>query len=345
MKPAPDRGTRPRKKRPATARRVAPGQPSSEVQPSGSAQPSVALEQQSSGASSAPERARPADFQEIPCATENIYLPKLAVLDRVVDEIAEVRTFYWHFLDAADQRAFKQFRPGQFAQVSIFGTGEFPASLPPSPTEEETFFTIRQVGSCTGALHQLKPGDRFGVRGPYGNGFPMDAYAGQNLVFVAGGIGLIPLRSCIVYAIHHREQYGRIQIFYGSKTPEELMFRETLKEWTRLAGIECHLTVDRSRNGWDGHVGVVGSLFKQPGVTVPVENTTAFVCGPPVMFRFVIRDLSAMGFTREQIVSTLERYMKCGVGKCGHCCIGVAYVCLDGPVFNYAQIQKLGEDI
>ena len=276
---------------------------------------------------------------------ENIYLPKIAVVDRIVDEIHEVRTFYWHFDDPAEQEKFKKFRPGQFAQVSLFGTGEFPASLPPSPTEDETFFTIRQVGSCTASLHGLKTGDRFGVRGPYGNGFPMEAYYGQNLVFVAGGIGLIPLRSCIVYALKHREKYKRIQIFYGSRGPQDLMYVENLKQWGQSAGVECYLTVDRAAEGWDGNVGVVGSLFKKPGVTVPVLDTTAFVCGPPIMFRFVIRDLLAMGFGERQIVSTLERYMKCGVGKCGHCCIGVAYVCTDGPVFTYEQIKKLGEDI
>jgi sulfhydrogenase subunit gamma (sulfur reductase) len=279
--------------------------------------------------------------------TENIYLPKTAILDRVTDEIAEVKTFYWHFEDEAEQKAFKKFRPGQFAQVSLFGVGEFPTSLPPSPTEDQTFFTVRSVGSCTSALHQLKPGDKFGVRGPYGNGFPMEAYYGKNLVFVAGGIGLIPLRSCIVYALNNRDKYGRIQIYYGSKTPNELMYVANLREWEQAAGIECRLTVDRtcSTDVWTGNIGVVGSLFKKPGVQVPVDNTVAFVCGPPVMFRFVIKDLLDLGFEEKNIVSTLERYMKCGVGKCGHCCIGVAYVCTDGPVFTYEHIKKLGEDI
>ena len=280
-----------------------------------------------------------------PSGSDNIYLPRTAILERVVDDIPEVKTFYWRFEDPATQSKFKQFRPGQFAQVSIFGIGEFPASLPPSPTESETFFTIRQVGSCTAALHQLRPGDKFAVRGPYGNGFPMEDYYGKNLVFVAGGIGIIPLRSCIVYAIAHRKRYQSIQIFYGAKTPRELMYLKNLDEWQNTAHVSCHTTVDRSDNGWAGHVGVVGSLFKRPDVRIPVDNTIAFVCGPPVMFRFVIRDLLEMGFKQSNIVSTLERYMKCGVGKCGHCCIGVAYICVDGPVFTYEQIQKLGEDI
>jgi NAD(P)H-flavin reductase len=162
---------------------------------------------------------------------------------------------------------------------------------------------------------------------------------------VAGGIGMIPLRSCIVYAIQHRDQYPSIQIFHGAKTPGELMYLPNLDEWGKAAGVQCHVTVDRPTDGWKGNVGVVGSLFKRPDVRVPVEDTVAFVCGPPVMFRFVIKDLLAMGFKETQIVSTLERYMKCGVGKCGHCCIGVAYICVDGPVFNYEQIKRLGEDI
>jgi len=277
--------------------------------------------------------------------TENVYLPKTAVLERVVCEIPEVKTFYWRFQDPAEQKLFRRFHPGQFAQVSLFGVGEFPTSLPPSPTEEETFFTVRQVGSCTSALHRLNPGDQFAVRGPYGNGFPMEQYEGKNLVFVAGGIGLIPLRSCIVYALKNRQRYQKIQIFHGAKTPKELMYVPNLHEWEQTPGVECHLTVDRPADGWKGNVGVVGSLFKKPGMEVPVENTIAFVCGPPVMFRFVIKDLLGMGFEERNIVSTLERYMKCGVGKCGHCCIGVAYVCVDGPVFTYEQIKKLGEDI
>jgi len=275
---------------------------------------------------------------------KNIYLPEVAVLDRVVDDIPEVKTFYWRFENPAAQAEFKRFRPGQFAQISLFGVGEFPASLPPSPTEEQTFFTIRQVGSCTSALHQLKEGDHFAVRGPYGNGFPMEEYYGKNLVFVAGGIGLIPLRSCIVYALEHRQKFQRIQVFYGAKTPGELMYVSHFQEWQEK-GLECSLTVDRAGREWSGNVGVVGSLFKKPGVTIPVDNTVAFVCGPPIMFRFVIQDLLALGFQERNIVSTLERYMKCGVGKCGHCCIGVAYICVDGPVFTYEQIKRLGEDI
>lgn len=282
----------------------------------------------------------------MPTAPEdNVYLPQPAVIERVEDEIRDVRSFYWRFADPEHARSFQGFRPGQFAQVTVPGVGEFPASLPPSPTEQELFFTVRRVGSCTEALHMLQPGDPIGVRGPYGNGFPMNEYEGRNLVFVAGGIGIIPLRSCIVYALHNHDRYGRIQVFYGARTPSELMYRSAMRQWQEGGGLEVHVTVDRADETWDGPVGVVGSLFQRPGVELDPANSIAFVCGPPVMFRFVIKDLLSMGFAEDRIVSTLERYMKCGVGKCGHCCIGVAYVCVDGPVFTYEQIRKLGEDI
>ena len=281
-----------------------------------------------------------------PCKSHNIYEPKLAVMDDIREEIQDVKTFFWHFENPEDQNEFRsRFMPGQFAQFNVLGTGEIAISLPPSPTENQLFFTTRKVGSVTAAMHAMKPGDRFAVRGPYGNGFPMKDYFGRNLIIVAGGIGLIPLRSVIMYALHNRDKYKKIQVFYGSRTSKDLMYTQNLQEWQKDPGFECHLTVDRADEGWKGNVGVVGSLFKKPGVQMPVENTTVFICGPPIMFRFVLADLKGMGFEDHNMVSTLERYMKCGVGKCGHCCIGVAYVCTDGPVFTLDQIHKLGEVI
>jgi NAD(P)H-flavin reductase len=279
------------------------------------------------------------------CNSRNLYTPNIAVIDEIRDEISEVKTFFYHFEDSEEEKKFKAFMPGNFAMVSIFGAGEIALSLPPSPTEDRLFFTSRCVGSVTAAMHQLKPGDAFALRGPYGNGFPMKQYEGQNLIIVAGGIGLIPLRSVIMYALHNRARYGKIQVFYGARTPKDIMYVENFKQWQSDKGFECYLTVDRADGSWSGNVGVVGSLFKKPGVEMPVNNTTVFVCGPPIMFRFVLADLEKMGFKDRNIVSTLERYMKCGVGKCGHCCIGVAYVCTDGPVFSLEQIRTLGEVI
>jgi NAD(P)H-flavin reductase len=269
----------------------------------------------------------------------------MAVCDEIRDEIQDVKTFFWHFEDPTKEKAFRTFMPGQFAMVSLFGAGEIAISLPPSPTEDKLFFTTRRVGSATTVMHKLKAGDRFAVRGPYGNGFPMKQYEGRNLIIVAGGIGLIPLRSIILYALHNRSKYGKIKVFYGARTSKDLLYTENLKEWQSDKGFECYLTVDKAEDGWKNNVGVVGSLFKMPGVEMPVDNTTVFVCGPPIMFRFVLADLQKMGFQDQNMVSTLERYMKCGVGKCGHCCIGVAYVCTDGPVFTLEQIRKLGEVI
>ena len=280
------------------------------------------------------------------CQNQNIYEPKMAVMDDIRDEIQDVKTFFWHFENPDDQNAFRSsFMPGQFAQMNVLGAGEIAISLPPSPTEDKLFFTTRKVGSVTAAMHAMKPGDRFAVRGPYGNGFPMKDYFGRNLIIVAGGIGLIPLRSVIMYALHNRAKFQKIQVFYGSRTPKDLMYTQNLQDWQKDPGFECHLTVDRGDEGWKGNVGVVGTLFKKPGLQMPIENTTVFICGPPVMFRFVLADLKGMGYDDRNMVSTLERYMTCGVGKCGHCCIGVAYVCTDGPVFTLEQIHKLGEVI
>jgi sulfhydrogenase subunit gamma (sulfur reductase) len=199
-------------------------------------------------------------------------------------------------------------------------------------------------GVARSAPSELKPGDKFAVRGPYGNGFSMEDYYGKNLVFVAGGIGLIPCAPA---------SSMRSSTATNTSASRSLRLQDT-EGIDVLPNLQGVATVGRCRvlphggptaDSWTGNVGVVGSLFKKPGVQVPVENTIAFVCGPPIMFRFVIKDLLAMGFQERDIVSTLERYMKCGVGKCGHCCIGVAYVCVDGPVFTYEQIKKLGEDI
>jgi len=280
-----------------------------------------------------------------PSPAENIYLPKVAIVESLNDEIPDVKTVHWRLEKPEDQQAFlSTFKPGQFCLVTIPGKGEFTLSLPPSPTEGKTFFTLRKVGVCSNAFQEYKPGDKFALRGPFGNGFPMESYYGKNVVVVAGGIGLIPLRSTIVYILGNRDKFKNLQIFYGAKNPETLMYADDLKKWEK-GGAEFYLTVDGASPGYTGNIGVVGSLFKKPGVKVEVENTVAFVCGPPIMFRFVIKDLLELGFEEKNIVSTCERYMKCGVGKCGHCCVGVSYVCVDGPVFTYEQLKHLGEDI
>jgi NAD(P)H-flavin reductase len=199
------------------------------------------------------------------------------------------------------------------------------------------------VGSVTNALHELKAGDKVGIRGPFGNGFPFEEIKGKNIIYVAGGIGLIPLRSSIVHVLQHKKEFGRVLMLHGARTPDDLMYKENLKEWQSFPGFETYISVDVGTPGWTGEVGFVHTLFDK--AKLPVENTVAFVCGPPVMFNTVIGELLKRGLRDDCIISTLERHMKCGVGKCQHCAIGRTLVCTDGPVYTYRQIKTLGEQI
>jgi NAD(P)H-flavin reductase len=225
----------------------------------------------------------------------------------------------------------------------VFGAGEFAVSLPPSPETDRLHITVRRIGKVTHALHALEPGDKLGVRGPFGNGFPFEEIKGKNVIYVAGGIGLIPLRSSIVHVLQHRAEFGRILLLYGAKTSADLLYRRDIDAWRKTPGFETFITIDRPEPGWDGEVGFVNKLIEK--AKIPVENTVAFVCGPPVMFNIAIADLLARGMSEDHIVSTLERQMKCGIGKCQHCAIGRTLVCTDGPVYTYRQIKTLGEVI
>jgi NAD(P)H-flavin reductase len=226
---------------------------------------------------------------------------------------------------------------------TIFGAGEFAVSLPPSPENDRFHLTVRKVGSVTNALHELKAGDKVGIRGPFGNGFPFEEIKGKNIIYVAGGIGLIPLRSSIVHVLQHKKEFGRVLVLHGARTPDDLMYKENLKEWQSFPGFETYISVDVGTPGWTGEVGFVHTLFDK--ANLPVENTVAFVCGPPVMFNTVIGELLKRGLRDDCIISTLERHMKCGVGKCQHCAIGRTLVCTDGPVYTFRQIKTLGEQI
>jgi NAD(P)H-flavin reductase len=277
----------------------------------------------------------------------NIYLPEIATITEVREETPDTKTFTCAFRGDGAQRGFT-FRPGQFAEVSVFGYGEAPFCICSSPTRKENFqFTVRTVGELTRALHALGPGDEVGVRAPLGNEFlcerfaPEKVVAERNVLFIGGGIGLPPLRSLIWYMLDQRNRFKRIQILYGARTPTDLVYKDELKMWGSRQDVEFHVTVDRAEPGWTGNVGIVSTLFEK--VKIEPQGTMAFLCGPPVMIRFVMQDLLAMGFAEDAIVTTLERHMKCGVGKCNHCAIGHKYVCLDGPVFTYAQIKHLME--
>lgn len=233
--------------------------------------------------------------------------------------------------------------PGQFVQVSLLGIGEAPISISSSPSRSNGMFElcVRRVGDLTGAMHRLQPGDMIGIRGPFGRGFPVQEFRGKDLLFVAGGLGMAPLRSLINEVLDERGNYGRVIILYGARSPEDLLFREELAEWADRRDIELHLTVDCPDSNWQHCVGVITTLFAE--VEVFPRNTASIVVGPPVMYRFVIRELLDIGIPKGNIWLSFERRMKCGVGKCGHCQLNHLYTCQAGPSFSYAEIEHVQE--
>ena len=233
--------------------------------------------------------------------------------------------------------------PGQFVEVSLLGIGEAPISLSSSPSRSNGTFElcVRRVGDLTRAMHQLEPGAALGIRGPFGNPFPLAKMKGKDVLLAAGGLGLAPLRSLINEILDQRGSFGRVIILYGTKQPSEILFRSELDEWAGRDDVEFHMTVDRGDEGWQGHVGVITTLF--PKITVNPRNTVAATCGPPIMYRFVLMEMLGKGIPETQIYLSLERRMKCGVGKCGHCQINDLYCCQDGPVFCYADVKGLEE--
>jgi len=233
--------------------------------------------------------------------------------------------------------------PGQFVMLAIPGVGEAPISITSSPSRSNGTFElcVRRVGDVTQALHRLEAGARVGIRGPFGHGFPLQPMRGKDLLFAPGGLGLAPLRSLINQVLDERSSFGRVIILYGAKRPAELLFRDELDEWAARDDVEFHVTVDRGDESWKGNVGVITTLF--PKVTVDPRNTVAVTCGPPIMYRFVLMEMLGKGIPETQIYLSLERRMKCGVGKCGHCQINNLYCCQNGPVFTYAQIKNIPE--
>ena len=270
-------------------------------------------------------------------AEGNVYLPHLAVIEKTIDETYDTRTFHFNFKDEQLRKDFV-FESGQFCLVSILGLGEAPFCISSSPTRRDHLeCSIRQVGKLTRALHQLGEGAEIGFRGPHGNSFPLDFLKGKNLVFVGGGIGMAPLRSLIWNVIDNRDRYGNIDIIYGARSPADLCFSYDLEAWDKDETVNMVTTVDKGDEGWTGRVGLVPVVLEE--VAPSANNSVAMVCGPPIMIRFTFPVLEKLGFTPEQMITTLEKRMKCGIGKCGRCNIGNLYVCRDGPVFSYAQIK------
>ncbi len=268
-----------------------------------------------------------------------IYTPEMARMVDVRDTGPLEKVFT---IELPDGRSLGH-SPGQFVEVSVLGVGEAPFGVASSPSRSNGSFEIcvRRVGDVTNAMHKMEPGALLGIRGPFGQGFPIEKMRGKDLLFAPGGMGLPPLRSLIDQVLDERGSFGRVIILYGAKRPEEVLFRDDLDEWMARDDVECRVTVDRGDETWDGHVGVITTLF--PGVSINPRNTVAVTCGPPIMYRFVLIELLGKGIPETQIYLSLERRMKCGVGKCGHCQINNLYCCQDGPVFTYAQIKGVEE--
>lgn len=272
----------------------------------------------------------------------NPYMPQLATIVETYDETPDIKTFRVVLQDPAAMAAFR-FEPGQVAQLSVFGTGESTFVINSPPTRMEHLqFTVMRVGELTHRLHTLKAGDPIGLRAPLGNHFPYADMKGKDIVIIGGGVGMAPLRTLLLFMLDNRADYGNITLIYGGRSPEHLCYKEELKEWAARGDLRVELTVDNPGKDWKGRVGVVPAVLTE--LAVPAENAVAVTCGPPIMIRFTIQALEKLGFTDAQIVTTLERRMKCGIGLCGRCNIGDKFVCVDGPVFTQAQLRGLPQE-
>ena len=272
---------------------------------------------------------------------QQLYLPKPAEVIRV-EQVSEKEKLLE--LKLSDGKELGH-QPGQFVEISVYGIGECPISVSSSPTKKGSFeLVVRKAGNVTTALHNLKAGDKVGIRGPFGKGFDTESLKGKDLVFIGGGIGMVPLRSLVNFVLDNRTDYGKVDILYGCKEPCELIFPEERELWDSLKTVNYHVTVDRCspEDGWCGNTGVITTLI--PGLELDLEKTYAVVVGPPIMYKFVIRSLKEKDLPDDHIIVSLERRMKCGVGKCGHCQIGDKYVCQDGPVFNYSEVKGMYEE-
>jgi NAD(P)H-flavin reductase len=277
---------------------------------------------------------------------QNPYVPYPVSVQKITveNEAKDIKTFEFVFQNDADRERFA-FRCGQFAELSILGAGESPIGIASSPMDTESVqFTVKKMGVVTSALHSLEEGATMGIRGPYGNGFPMDQLEGSNIVIVAGGFAFTTLRSLTKYILHpdNRARFGKLTVIYGARSPGELIYKYDLAHWSELDDIELHVTVDAGDDEWTGLVGYVPTVLKD--VSPSADNAVAVVCGPPVMIRFSLPVLADLGFRSERIINSLEMRMKCGIGKCGRCNIGEKYVCKDGPVFTLAELRQMPQE-
>jgi sulfhydrogenase subunit gamma (sulfur reductase) len=269
---------------------------------------------------------------------KNIYLPHLAEIVGIKQETPDVKTYKLKFKDQAIAGSF-DYKPGQFVEFSVFGEGEAPFCVSNSPTRKSGIeCSVKRMGKVTQALHELNIADTVGIRGPYGNGFPIDDLKNKHLLFVAGGIGLAPLRSLINYCLDNRGDFKDITIVNGARSSKDLVYKDEYETWKAAKNTQLHLTVDCNEENWTCMVGVVPRILEQ--IKPTCHGSVAIVCGPPIMIKYTLPVLLKLGFCPEAIITTLEMKMKCGLGKCGRCNIGNLYICKDGPVFSYAQLKN-----
>ena len=273
-------------------------------------------------------------WKEVP----NPLYPKICEVTKIIAETADVKTFH---VTTADGKPFTPM-PGQLAMLSMVNVGEAMFSIS-YQGEKHLEFAIKRTGMLTNALHEIEVGQKLTVRGAYGNGFPVDTMKGKDLLFIGGGIGLAPLRSLINYCVDNRDDFGKLHVIYGARTPGDLCFKDDLAEhWPRQKDFHVSVTVDKGDEEWEGNVGFVPAYLEQ--LNPSPEGKIVITCGPPIMIKFVLQSLAKMGYSDENVITTLELRMKCGVGKCGRCNIGSCYVCVDGPVFSLAQMKKMPDE-
>lgn len=272
---------------------------------------------------------------------KNPYLPLPLKVERsfIESEDRALKTLDLVFLNKEHEENFT-FMPGQFCELSILGKGEAPFGIASSPTEKGFLrFTINRVGVVTTALHYLQEGDKLGMRGPLGNSYPVNLFQGRNVVIIGGGFAFTTLRALTRYLLASRKDFEDITIIYGARSPGMLLYKKELKEWEGREDLKTYITVDKGDEKWKGLVGFVPTIVEK--VAPSPKDAYAVICGPPVMIKFTLPKLISLGFPPQRIYTSLEMRMKCGIGKCGRCNIGNVYVCKDGPVFNYAQLEKL----
>ncbi len=270
----------------------------------------------------------------------NPYRPWPARITSITELTATEKLFEFRLVDECIRNAFHH-EPGQFVELSIFGVGEAPISISSSPSKSGFIeLCVRRAGRFTEALHKMQCGDIVGIRGPFGRGFPFEKMRGHDILLVAGGLGIAPLRSLINDIHDERSDFGKVTIIYGSRTPAEVMFRDQFEMWRHRKDFDLYLTVDHADETWDGEEGLVTKPFEH--FEINPDTTFGALCGPPVMYRFVVQEMRKKGISYDHIYVSFERHMKCGMGKCGHCQIGHQYCCcIDGPVFNYWEAKNI----